>query len=86
MMFFQYGTTNQTRYGSPTTRPPIDTDAKRLTMADEVRDLEDDNPIEGGDDHHIQLNMQSLPGGVPTASQQAALVRIGGGNNANQTR
>lgn len=44
----------------------------------EVRDLEDRNPIDGGDDFHIQLNMQSLPGGTPTASQQAALVKVGG--------
>lgn len=43
----------------------------------EVRDLEDRNPIEGGDDYHIQLNMQSLPGGTPTASQSAALMKIG---------
>jgi HK97 family phage portal protein len=43
----------------------------------EVRDLEDRNAIEGGDDHHIQLNMQSLPGETPTASQAAALVKVG---------
>lgn len=43
----------------------------------EVRDLEDRNGIDGGDDHHIQLNMQSLPGETPTASQAAALVRVG---------
>lgn len=35
----------------------------------EVRDLEDMNPFDGGDDHHIQLNMQTLPGGVPLAGQ-----------------
>ncbi len=43
----------------------------------EVRDLEDRNPIEGGDDYHIQLNMQSLPGGTPLASQQTALIKVG---------
>jgi HK97 family phage portal protein len=43
----------------------------------EVRNLEDLNPFEGGDDYHIQLNMQTLPGGEPTASQQAALTKIG---------
>lgn len=48
----------------------------------DVRDLEDWNPIEGGDDHHIQLNMQSLPGGEPTAGQQAALVKVGTSNGA----
>ena len=44
----------------------------------EVRALENLNPIEGGDDHYIQLNMQSLPGGVPTAGQLAAIVKVGG--------
>jgi len=44
---------------------------------DEVRDFEDQNPIDGGEDHHIQLNMQTLPGGTPTAAQQGALVKIG---------
>jgi HK97 family phage portal protein len=48
-----------------------------IASVNEVRDLEDWNPIEGGEDHHIQLNMQSLPGGNPTASQQAALVKLG---------
>lgn len=46
-------------------------------VINEVRDLEDLNPIDGGDDAHIQLNMQSLPGGTPTTAQQAALVKIG---------
>lgn len=55
-----------------------------IASVNQIRDLEDWNPIEGGDDHHIQLNMQSLPGGTPTASQQSALYRIGGGRNANQ--
>jgi HK97 family phage portal protein len=44
----------------------------------EVRALENLNPIEGGDSHHIQLNMQSLPGGEPTTGQLAALYKIGG--------
>lgn len=43
----------------------------------EVRDLEDLNGFEGGDDYHIQLNMQTLPGGTPTASQSASLQKIG---------
>lgn len=43
----------------------------------EVRDLEDMNPVEAGDDHHIQLNMQTLPGGQPLTSQAAQLVRLG---------
>jgi len=48
-----------------------------IASVNEVRDLEDWNPTEGGDDHHIQLNMQSLPGGTPLTSQAAALVRLG---------
>lgn len=43
----------------------------------EVRRLENMNAIEGGGDHHIQLNMQSLPGGAPTTGQAAALFKIG---------
>lgn len=43
----------------------------------EVRDLEDLNGFEGGDDFHIQLNMQTLPGGTPTDSQTAALKKLG---------
>jgi len=36
------------------------------------------NPLDGGagKDHHIQLNMQTLPGGTPTAGQQAALFKL----------
>jgi len=46
----------------------------------EVRDLEDENPIEGGDAHHIQLNMQTVPGtGAETTSQAAQLVKISDG-------
>ena len=48
-----------------------------IASVNEVRDLEDWNPIDGGDDHHIQLNMQSLPGGAPLGSQAAALIRLG---------
>jgi HK97 family phage portal protein len=40
-----------------------------IASVNEVRDLEDWNPVEGGDDHHIQLNMQTLPPGVPLTSQ-----------------
>jgi HK97 family phage portal protein len=36
-----------------------------FASVNEVRDLEDWNPIEGGDDYHIQLNMQTLPPGTP---------------------
>ncbi len=47
---------------------------------DEVRDLEDLDPLEdgAGEHHHIQLNMQALPpGGQPLTSQQSSLVRLG---------
>jgi len=43
----------------------------------EVRDLEDMNGFEGGDDYHIQLNLQTLPGGTPTTGEQVALAKIG---------
>jgi hypothetical protein len=43
----------------------------------EVRALEDMNPYEGGDDYHLQLNMQTLGAGEPTSSQAAALVKLG---------
>lgn len=46
----------------------------------EVRALEDEDPIEGGDAHHIQLNMQTVPGtGDPTVSEQAQLVKVSSG-------
>ncbi len=32
-----------------------------IASQNEIRDLEDWNPFEGGDGHHIQLNMQTLP-------------------------
>ncbi len=49
-----------------------------VASVNEVRDLEDWNPVKGGDDHHIQLNMQNL-GGDPLTAQAAALVRLGAG-------
>lgn len=57
---------------------------------DEVRDLEDMNPIAGGagKSYTIQLNMQTLPGtGEPTAAERAALAKISlsnGGNGGKQ--
>jgi hypothetical protein len=49
-----------------------------IDSINEVRDLEDLNPIDGGDGHHIQLNMATVPGtGDPTVAQQSALVKIG---------
>lgn len=51
----------------------------------EIRALEDEDPIEGGDAHYIQLNMQTVPGtGEPTSSeaaktQQGGLVRVSDG-------
>jgi HK97 family phage portal protein len=45
---------------------------------DEVRDLEDRNPLPGdaGKSYTIQLNMQTLPGtGEPTAAERAALAK-----------
>ncbi len=46
-----------------------------IANIDEVRDLEDWNPLPGdaGKGHHIQLNMQTIPGtGEPTVAEQAA--------------
>lgn len=51
-----------------------------IASQNEVRDLEDWNPFDGGDDYHIQLNMQTLPGGTPTAAQAASLMKIGSAN------
>lgn len=48
-----------------------------IASVNEVRELEDWNAVDGGDDHHIQLNMQSLPGGTPLTSQAAQLVKLG---------
>ena len=44
----------------------------------EVRAIEGFNPIPGGESHHIQLNMQTLPGGPPTAAQISAAAGQGG--------
>lgn len=57
-----------------------------IMCPNEVRALEDLEPYEGGDDYHIQLNMQTLNAdGTPTASQAASLVKVGtGGANGNQ--
>ena len=49
----------------------------------EVRALEDLDPIEGGDAHHIQLNMQTVTGtGEPTVSEQAQLMKISDGRRS----
>jgi HK97 family phage portal protein len=50
-----------------------------IVNIDEVRALEDWNVLPGdsGKAHHIQLNMQTVPGtGTPTASEAAALAKI----------
>lgn len=48
----------------------------------EVRSLENMNPIEdGGDIYTIQLNMQSLPGQTPTSAQVIALNKISQGGS-----
>lgn len=46
-----------------------------IASQNEIRDLEDWNPFPGGDAHHIQLNMQTIPG-EGNGSQPASLVRI----------
>jgi HK97 family phage portal protein len=46
---------------------------------DDVLDLEDRNPLPNGagQAHHIQLNMQTVPGtGVPTTSEAATLAKV----------
>lgn len=48
-----------------------------IASVNEVRYREGLNAIDGGDDHHIQLNMQTLPGGEPTSAQTGALVKLG---------
>lgn len=49
-----------------------------IASVNEVRDLEDWNPVDGGDAHHIQLNQVTIPGtGAPLTSQNASLVRLG---------
>jgi HK97 family phage portal protein len=55
-----------------------------VTSVNEVRDWELLNPITGGDAHHIQLNMQNLPGSavpantlVPLGDKSPSLVQLG---------
>jgi HK97 family phage portal protein len=51
-----------------------------VTNVNEVRDLEDWNPVNGGDVHHIQLNMASIPGSAVPLTATAdtpGLVRLG---------
>ena len=51
-----------------------------VSSINQVRELEDWDPVEGGDAHHIQLNMQTVPGtGDPTVSEQAQLVKVSSG-------
>lgn len=55
---------------------------------DEVRELEDENPLLNGAGraHHIQLNMQTVPGtGEPTASEKATLAKISQGGGDGKT-
>ena len=48
-----------------------------IASPNEVRELEDWNRYDGGDDYHLQLNMQTVGEGTPTASQQAQLLKLG---------
>lgn len=48
-----------------------------IASQNEIRELEDWNPYDGGDDYHIQLNMQSLTGETQPAGGNS-LVRLGG--------
>lgn len=50
-----------------------------IASVDEVRDLEDWNPLPdgAGEEYHIQLNMQALPAGAPQSAQSAQLIRLG---------
>lgn len=51
-----------------------------MASINECRALEDWDPVPGGDAHHIQLNMQTIPGtGTPTASQTATLLKVSEG-------
>lgn len=55
-----------------------------VASINEIRALEDWDAIEGGDSHHIQLNMQTVPGtGEPTAAEaaktQPSLVKVSDG-------
>jgi HK97 family phage portal protein len=48
-----------------------------IASQNEVRDLEDWNPFDGGEGHHIQLNMQTLPAdGILPQPQKPGLVRL----------
>jgi HK97 family phage portal protein len=48
-----------------------------IASQNEIRDLEDWNPFEGGDGHHIQLNMQTLPAdGNLVPPEKPGLVRL----------
>jgi HK97 family phage portal protein len=50
-----------------------------IASVNEVRDLEDWNPFDGGDAYHIQLNQATLPGtGKPITGTDSSLVRLGG--------
>lgn len=48
-----------------------------VNAINEIRDLEGWNPVKGGDVHHIQLNMQSVPqSSVTLGDESPALVRL----------
>ena len=50
-----------------------------IISINEARAFEDLDPVDGGDSHHIQLNMQTVPGsGEPTASEKAAMAKTQG--------
>jgi HK97 family phage portal protein len=51
-----------------------------VNAINEIRDLEGWNPVDGGDYHHIQLNMQAIPGSQvgPSGTASPQLVRLGG--------
>jgi len=51
-----------------------------IASINETRALEDWDPVPGGEAHHIQLNMQTVPGtGEPTVSERATLVKVSEG-------
>jgi HK97 family phage portal protein len=45
-----------------------------IASINEVRDMEDKNPIDGGDDHYVQLNLRDV---TQPAPQQPTRVRVG---------
>jgi len=49
-----------------------------IASINEVRELEEWDPVEGGDAHHIQLNMQTVPGTGDPTSAEAAKAQQGG--------